>query len=143
VTTAKQGFKFTRLQRKARQGDPAAGTLDLDAVHQGERGEKNGENATAQCQPADVARREQGNADENQTGQGEEKHLLEDEDVARLVNALGDRGACRENEHVADTDEGDDAEQRPAIDGPPPAAENGLVGAGKCRHYAPASKARA
>ena len=52
------------------------------------------------------------------------------------ADALGDRGAGGQHHDVAEADQRADRAQRPAIDRPPPAAEQRVVGARQRRHQA-------
>ena len=49
----------------------------------------------------------------------------------------------RQRQHVADADQHRQRHQRHAVHAPPPAAENGGIRAGKCRHYSAPPCARA
>ena len=57
-------------------------------------------------------------------------------------DALGDRRAGRQHHHVAEADQRQQRRQRPAVDGPPPTAEGGIVGAARSAIRRPSRAAR-
>ncbi len=106
ATTAKQGLRNSlgcsempgsAIQRRA----PLISTpiTSVAAVS------SQGNDATDDGEAADLARRQQRHRDDDRAGQRQEEHLLEDEHVARLADALGDGRAGGEHHHVAEADQ--------------------------------------
>jgi hypothetical protein len=117
--------------------------LDLGAGHQRENQQQDRCQQAQAGEAAHPAWRRQRHGDQQRRGEGQQHDLAARELEGLQADTLGGGRRGGQHQHGAEAHEGDQRDQCPAVDGPPPAAQQACVGAREAAHAAPSGRSAA